>query len=42
MAFTTGDKSLSGKKEEEHVRAQKFPERVRKIHSEVEVQLQHL
>ncbi|CAL8168304.1 unnamed protein product [Prunus armeniaca] len=33
------DQPLSGKEEEEHVQEQKFLERVRKIHTEVEAQL---
>ncbi|KAI5353253.1 hypothetical protein L3X38_006146 [Prunus dulcis] len=33
------DQPLSGKEEEEYIRAQKFLERVRKIHTEVEAQL---
>ncbi|KAI5350963.1 hypothetical protein L3X38_003854 [Prunus dulcis] len=32
---------LSVKEEEEHIRAQKVPERVRKVHTEVEAQLKH-
>ncbi|KAM1527565.1 hypothetical protein TB2_016614 [Malus domestica] len=40
MVFSVSDNVLSGKEEEEHVRAQRFLERVSKIHKEVEAQLQ--
>ncbi|CAL2237234.1 unnamed protein product [Prunus armeniaca] len=39
LAFTMSDQPLCGKEEEEHIRANKFLERVRKIHTEVEAQL---
>ncbi|CAL2259851.1 unnamed protein product [Prunus armeniaca] len=39
LAFTMSDQPLCGKEEEEHIRAHKFLERVRKIHTEVEAQL---